>query len=87
MTALTLQQLAEMMLASGDRDPEAQMELDDKIGDVSFDELGFDSLSLFNTCVEIENVYPVKLSLDAVLAAETPNALLDLVNQNLARSA
>jgi act minimal PKS acyl carrier protein len=75
------------MEESGDRDPAAELELDDNIGNVSFDELGFDSLSLFNTCVQIEEVYPVKLSLDAVLAAETPNGLLDLVNQNLRRSA
>ena len=87
MTALTLQLLAKLMEESGDRDPAAELELDDNIGNVSFDELGFDSLSLFNTCVQIEEVYPVKLSLDAVLAAETPNGLLDLVNQNLRRSA
>jgi minimal PKS acyl carrier protein len=86
-TALTLQLLAKLMEESGDRDPAAELELDDNIGNVSFDELGFDSLSLFNTCVQIEEVYPVKLSLDAVLAAETPNGLLDLVNQNLRRSA
>ena len=87
MSALTLQRLTELMEACGDRDPAAAQTLDDKVGNVSFEELGFDSLSLFNTCVEIESAYPVKLSLDAVLAAETPNGLLDLVNQNLSRSA
>jgi act minimal PKS acyl carrier protein len=86
-TALTLQRLAEIMVECGDRDPGAQAELDDTIGEATFEELGFDSLSLFNTLVEIEDAYPVQLSLDAVLEAETPNALLALVNQNLARSA
>ncbi|MGH3756288.1 acyl carrier protein [Actinophytocola sp.] len=87
MTALTLQRLAKLMEECGDRDPAAELELDENIGNVSFEELGFDSLSLFNTCVQIENAYPVKLSLDAVLAAETPDGLLDLVNQDLGRSA
>jgi act minimal PKS acyl carrier protein len=71
----------------GDRDPAADRALDGKIGNVPFEELGFDSLSLFNTCVEIESVYPVKLALDDVLAAETPNGLIDLVNRHLDRSA
>ena len=87
MTALTLQRLTELMEEHGDRDPSAELALDSSIGNTSFEELGFDSLSLFNTCVEIENVYPVKLPLDDVLAAETPNGLLELVNQHLGRSA
>lgn len=86
-TTLTLQRLAELMTECGDRDPGAQRELDRSIGDVSFEDLGFDSLSLFNTCIEIESAYPVKLSLDAVLATETPNALVELVNQSLAQAA
>lgn len=86
MTALTLERLTELMAECGDRDPAAEQELDTSIGNLSFEELGFDSLSLFNTCVQIEGCYPVKLSLDDVLAAETPNCLLDLVNQNLGRS-
>lgn len=87
MTALTLPTLAKLMEESGDRDPMVERALDDTIGDVPFEELGFDSLSLFNTCVQIESAYPVKLALDDVLAAETPNALLDLVNHHLVRSA
>jgi act minimal PKS acyl carrier protein len=86
-SAITLQRLAEIMVECGDRDPGARTELDDSIGDTSFEELGFDSLSLFNTLVEIEDAYPVQLSLDVVLEAQTPNELLALVNQNLARSA
>lgn len=87
MSALTLERLAKFMEECGDRDPAAELALDESIGNISFEELGFDSLSLFNTCVEIENVYPVKLALDDVLAADTPNGLIDLVNRHLDRSA
>lgn len=87
MTALTLERLAKFMADCGDRDPAAETSLDGDIGNVSFDELGFDSLALFNTCVEIESVYPVQLPLDDVLTAETPNGLVELVNQHLGRSA
>jgi act minimal PKS acyl carrier protein len=86
-TILNLRQLAELMEECGDRDPAAQRKLDETIGDVPFEDLGFDSLSLFNTCVRIENDHPVTLSLDDVLTAATPNALLDLVNQYVRRSA
>lgn len=87
MAVFTLQQLVETMVMCGDRDPAAELTLDENIGNVSFEELGFDSLSLFNTCVQIESVQPVTLSLDDVLVAETPNGLLDLVNQQLSRAA
>jgi act minimal PKS acyl carrier protein len=80
-TALTLQRLTELLKETDDPDSSATVPLEGDIGDVSFEDLGIDSLSLFNTCVEIESIYPVKLSLDDVLAAETPNGLLALVNQ------
>lgn len=80
-TALTLQRLTELLKETDDPDSSATVPLEGDIGDVSFEDLGIDSLTLFNTCVEIESIYPVKLSLDDVLAAETPNGLLALVNQ------
>lgn len=86
MTAFGLQELTELMQENGDRGPSATP-LDGDIADVPFEELGFDSLALFNTCIQIENVYPVKLSLDEVLAAETPAGLVDLVNQQIGREA
>jgi act minimal PKS acyl carrier protein len=87
-TAFTLTRLTEIIEECGDPDSSATVPLDgNDIGNVSFEELGIDSLTLFNTCVEIESIYPVKLSLDDVLAAETPNGLLDLVNQYVGLSA
>jgi act minimal PKS acyl carrier protein len=87
MTPLTLQRLTELIQECGDPDSSATVPLHGDIGDVTFEELGIDSLTLFNTCVEIESSYPVKLSLDDVLAAQTPNGLLDLVNQHVGLSA
>lgn len=80
-TALTLQRLTELLKETDDPDSSATVPLEGDIGDVKFEDLGIDSLTLFNTCVEIESIYPVKLSLDDVLAAETPNGLLALVSQ------
>jgi act minimal PKS acyl carrier protein len=86
-TTLVLQRLTELMAECGDRDPASEVALDDSIGEVPFEDLGFDSLSLFNMCLQIESTYSVQLALDDVLAAETPNGLIDLVNENLSRSA
>lgn len=86
-TAFTLGRLTELLEESGDPDTSATVPLEGDIGNVPFEELGIDSLTLFNTCVEIESIYPVKLSLDDVLAAETPNGLLNLVNQYVGLSA
>jgi len=86
-TAFTLGRLTELLEESGDPDSSATVPLEGDIGNVTFEKLGIDSLTLFNTCVEIESIYPVKLSLDDVLAAETPNGLLNLVNQYVGLSA
>jgi acyl carrier protein len=86
-TALTIERLAKLMKQCGDRDPAAELELDESNGQVSFEELGFDSLSLFNTCLQIENAYSVELSIDDVLAAQTPDDLVDLVNRQLGHNA
>ena len=87
MAQLTLERLVALMEECGDRDPFATQDLAGDIENVSFDELGFDSLSLFNTCARIESDYPVRLSLDDVLAADTPRGLLALVNAGLAQAA
>jgi minimal PKS acyl carrier protein len=85
-TAFGLARLTELMQENGDRGPSATP-LDGDIADVPFEELGFDSLALFNTCIQIEGVYPVKLSLDDVLTAQTPAGLIALVNSQIGQEA
>ncbi|MFF0148501.1 act minimal PKS acyl carrier protein [Amycolatopsis sulphurea] len=61
---------------------EEGVDLDGEVGDLPFDELGYDSLALFNTIGRIEREYTVDLPEDVVWQATTPGALVDLVNSS-----
>lgn len=61
--------------------------LDTLSQDVIFQDLGYDSLSLFQTTGRIQREYGVELDRDGIAAAETPRSLLELVNTTLARAA
>ncbi|WP_422755595.1 acyl carrier protein [Micromonospora sp. WMMD708] len=63
---------------------DASTDLDTEILDRTFDELGYDSLALLETAGRIEREYHVALSDAVVTEAETPRALLDVVNAQLA---
>jgi act minimal PKS acyl carrier protein len=66
---------------------EESVNLDGDILDVRFDDLGYDSLALFNTISRIERDYGVQLPDEAVADATTPRALLDEINQSLQKVA
>nr|UUG47299.1 acyl carrier protein [Amycolatopsis sp.] len=55
--------------------------------DVSFDELGYDSLALMETVGEIQREYGVRLADDLVAATTGPRDFLALVNAALAENA
>lgn len=59
-------------------------ELDGDILDLTFEELGYDSLALLETGGRIEREHGIKLEDDAVADARTPRALLAVVNTALA---
>ncbi|MFG1885539.1 acyl carrier protein [Micromonospora sp. NPDC049102] len=59
-------------------------DLDAEILDHTFIELGYDSLALLETAGRIEREYHVALDDAVVVEAETPRALLDVVNAQLA---
>ncbi|RJQ78131.1 acyl carrier protein [Amycolatopsis panacis] len=61
---------------------EEGVDLDGEVGDMPFDELGYDSLALFNTIGRIEREYTVELPEDVVWQTATPGALVDLVNSS-----
>jgi act minimal PKS acyl carrier protein len=55
--------------------------------DVSFQDLGLESLALLETGGRIEREYGITLDDGALLEAATPRELLDLVNAHLAAAA
>jgi act minimal PKS acyl carrier protein len=56
------------------------VDLDSDIMDVDFGDLGYDSLALLETAAQIERECGVVMTDDAVVASDTPRALLALVN-------
>ncbi|MEV7553313.1 acyl carrier protein [Amycolatopsis sp. NPDC089917] len=63
---------------------EEGVDLDGDILDTPFEQLGYDSLALFNTVGRIERENGISLPDDVVTEATTPRFLLDRVNEALA---
>ncbi|HSV65423.1 MAG TPA: acyl carrier protein [Mycobacteriales bacterium] len=81
MARLTLDTLVRIMRESAGE--EEGVDLDGDILDTLFIDLGYDSLALLQTTGRIERDFGIELD-DYVLAeAETPRALLELVNADL----
>ncbi|WP_336159382.1 acyl carrier protein [Amycolatopsis sp. VC5-11] len=82
MTEFTLKTLIELLRECAGEDE--GVELDGEILDVPFDELGYDSLALFNTVARIERDYRVSLPDEVVTEARTPRELLAEIAAGLA---
>ncbi|MFC4562783.1 acyl carrier protein [Nocardiopsis mangrovi] len=63
------------------------VDLDGDIQSVTFDDLGYDSLALFNTVGRIERDYAINLPEDVVSELLTPQELIAEVNQHLEQPA
>lgn len=83
MNELTMVGLAEIMRAAAGEDDTAKVARD--IDDVSFVDLGFDSLALLETVALIKREHGVKLTDDELADLKTPRELLARVNAELAR--
>ncbi|ONI81607.1 actinorhodin polyketide synthase [Actinosynnema sp. ALI-1.44] len=59
------------------------VDLDAQILDTKFEDLGYESLAIFETTSRIEREYGVSLGEEALNDADTPRALLDIVNARL----
>ncbi|MEU4584507.1 acyl carrier protein [Kitasatospora aureofaciens] len=59
------------------------VDLDGDIQDVSFADLGYDSLAMLQTTGRVEREWGVLLDDEAVSEAETPRQYLELVNRAL----
>jgi act minimal PKS acyl carrier protein len=62
---------------------EEDVDLDGDILDVTFDELGYDSLALLNTIGRISRERGIELPDDLTAEAGTPRELLDTVNHSI----
>jgi minimal PKS acyl carrier protein len=81
-TEFTINDLAELLRECGGED-----ETPDWGGhflDESFEDLGYDSLVLFNVVCRIERSHSIRLTDEAVADASTPRDLLSVINSRLA---
>ncbi len=82
MDTFTLGQLVRLLQECAEQD-EAVGEVNESNANQSFEDLGFDSLALFNVVVRIEKQFGVRIGYDSMIAARTPNALLGLVRDRI----
>ncbi|WP_406636069.1 acyl carrier protein [Amycolatopsis sp. WGS_07] len=85
MTRFTLEDLTVLLRECAGEDETTG--LDGDILDTAFEDLGYDSLALFNTIGRIERERSVALPDDVVVNAKTPRQLLDEINGCLGESA
>ncbi|MEV7088429.1 acyl carrier protein [Streptomyces sp. NPDC093085] len=82
---MTLDDLrATLVACAGEGDT---VDLSGDILDVSFEELGYDSLALMESAARIERAYGITLPEESTAEADTPRALLALVNGATATTA
>lgn len=82
---VTLADLTRMLRESAGE--EEGVDLDGDVIDTPFMELGYDSLALLQVIGEIQRDYGISIPDDAVVDAETPRALLALINAGSATAA
>jgi len=85
MPEFTLNQLTALLRECAGEDE--SVDLDGDILDTSFDDLGYDSLALFNTVSRIERDHAVVLSDNVVSESRTPRDLIDRINESAAQRA
>ncbi len=81
MTHLTMSDLTALLRECAGE--EETVNLDGEVLDVTFSDLGYDSLAVLQTTSRIESDYAVDLDEVAVSEAETPRQFLKLVNDAL----
>ncbi|MFD9443875.1 acyl carrier protein [Streptomyces sp. NPDC060006] len=84
-TTVTLADLTRMLRESAGE--EEGVDLDGDVIDTTFMVLGYDSLALLQVIGQIQREYGIEIPDDAVVDAETPRALLALVNAGQAPAA
>ena len=82
-TAKGFEQGSGPRIRSADAKNDDSVDLAGDIGDLTFAELGYDSLALLETASRIEREYGVKLADDVFGDADTPTTFVGLVNERL----
>jgi act minimal PKS acyl carrier protein len=82
MSTMTIDDLRTILVSCAGEEESADPRAD--IADVPFSDLGYDSLALMETAARIERDFGISLPDEVMVELETPRALLDLVNDNLA---
>jgi len=77
-TTITLADLTRMLRESAGE--EEGVDLDSGVQDTPFTDLGYDSLALLEVVGKIQREYGITIADDAATYAETPGALLELIN-------
>ncbi|MFJ2741726.1 acyl carrier protein [Streptomyces sp. NPDC087440] len=84
-TTVTLADLTRMLRESAGE--EEGVDLDGDVLDTPFIDLGYDSLALLQVIGQIQREYGIAIPDDAIVDAETPGALLALINTDSAARA
>lgn len=79
---LTIEDLTSHLRAAAGEDE--GIDLDSDILDLTFEDLGYDSLALLETGSRIEREYGIQLEETSIVDVTTPRALLTVVNEQLA---
>ena len=82
MTTFTLDDMRRIM--GGCAGVPDSVDLGDDIGEVSFAELGYDSLAVLEMAARIQQQLGIRVPDDAVDEMKTPQAAVDYVNRRLA---
>ncbi|WP_069768260.1 MULTISPECIES: acyl carrier protein [unclassified Streptomyces] len=85
MATMDIEDVRRILVACAGEDDAADLSGD--ILDVTFQDLGYDSLAMMETAARITQEYGVDLSDDEITEVATPRALLDLVNRSVAATA
>lgn len=75
-----LADIVALLRETGDQDDSVQTGLTVHEAGKSLDELGFDSLSLFNFAILVEKQYGVHLSFDDLVSYRTITSLFEAIN-------
>lgn len=83
MTKITIQNLITLIKDVCEQDELAQINLNESNANLSFDELGLDSLSLLSVIAQLEQKTDIKIGFEAATTATSPNDLYQLVQEKL----